>query len=199
MPRRYQMTDRATTVQQTRQRIVQAARALHAEQGILGTNYEEIAQRAGTAPATVYRHFPSLDDLLPACARSIKVLQPLTPEQAAEQFRGLSQPAQRVEVLVRGTCECYARDHGWLQAAHQEADLLPTLREMVQAQRESLRLLVRTALAGAGVTERTVQVVAALTDFPVWKSLREAGLTPTETADQILELVYDHLTKAGVL
>jgi len=73
------------------------------------------------------------------------------------------------------------------------------LREMVQTQRESLRLLVRTALAGANVTERTVQVVAALTDFPVWKSLREAGLTPTEAADQILELVYDQLTKAGVL
>jgi hypothetical protein len=48
--------------------------------------YEEITRRTGTSQATVYCHFPSLDDLRPACARSIDVPQPLTPAQAQETF-----------------------------------------------------------------------------------------------------------------
>ncbi len=79
MPRRYRMDARAASVEQTRRRIVEAAKILHADQGILGTSYEEIARRADVAPATVYRQFPTLSDLLPACACSIHVLQPPSP------------------------------------------------------------------------------------------------------------------------
>lgn len=199
MPRRYHMEARAAAAQETQRLIVEAAKALQAEQGILGTSYEEIARRAGTAQATVYRHFPSLADLLPACARSIYVLQPLTPERAAETFAGMQHPLLRAEVLVRGTCECYARDAGWLHAARREEDLLPALHEIVRVQRESLRLLVHVALHGTGVSERTVQVVAALVDFPVWKSLRDAGLSDAEVADELLELVRVQLIREGVL
>ncbi|WP_322818888.1 helix-turn-helix domain-containing protein [Tepidiforma sp.] len=110
------MRARAATVQRTRQRIVDAAMGLHAEQGVIGTSYEQIAERAGIAQATVYRHFPTSADLLPACARSIHVLRPVTPELAAEIFRGVERPSLRMEVLVRGTCECYDRDGGWLRA-----------------------------------------------------------------------------------
>ena len=73
MPRRYRMKNRATAVEETQERIVAAAKELHADQGVQGTSYDEIAQRAGVAQATVYRHFPSLEDLIPACARSIVV------------------------------------------------------------------------------------------------------------------------------
>jgi AcrR family transcriptional regulator len=61
------MTRRAETTAATRERIVAATVAAHRELGIRATSWEEIARRAGVGVGTVYRHFPSIDDLLPAC------------------------------------------------------------------------------------------------------------------------------------
>lgn len=198
MPRRYRMSVRADAVEQMRKRIVSASMDLHAEQGILGTSYEEIAQRAGTSPATVYRHYPSLNELLPACAPTIQVLRPLTQETADEIFGGLTRLSLRLEVLVRGTCDCYADDHGWLNAARREEQLVPPLRDIVTTQRENLRQLTLVALAGHNVSARTLSLVAVLIDFPFWRSLRDAGLSDAEAADQILDLVRDQLAKEDV-
>jgi AcrR family transcriptional regulator len=199
MPRRYQMSKRLSAVKETQNRIVEAAKALHAEQGIQGTSFEEIAEQAGVAQATVYRHFPSLDELIPACASSIQVLQPLTNEDIANLFHGRPETWQRLEWIIRGTCDCYGRDEGWLQAARREGDLIPALSEVVGVQQESLRLLVRAALSGNGLSERSVQVLAALIDFPLWRTLREMGLNATEATNQIVELVRDHLKKENLI
>src|SRR6266511_4195895 len=57
--------------------------ALHAERGILATTWEDIARRADVAVATVYRYFPSLDALVPACGEEVRrVTQPPRPERA---------------------------------------------------------------------------------------------------------------------
>jgi AcrR family transcriptional regulator len=199
MPRRYRMSTRLTAVKETQNRIVEAAKALHAEQGIQGTSFEEIAEQAGVAQATVYRHFPSLDELIPACASSIQVLQPLTDEDIADLFHGRPETWQRLEWVIRGTCDCYGRDEGWLQAARREGDLIPALSEVVGVQQESLRSLVRAALSGNGPSERSVQVLAALIDFPLWRTLREMGLNATEATNQIVELVRDHLKKENLI
>ena len=199
MPRRYRMKNRATAVEETQERIVAAAKVLHADQGVQGTSYDEIAQRAGVAQATVYRHFPSLEDLIPACARSILVLRPLTHEIVVDLFQGRPHPLQRLEWIIQGTCECYDRDGGWLQAARREGDLIPALSDVVQVQQKSLRELVRAALENASVSERSVQVLAALMDFPLWKSLRDEGLSAVEATSQILELVRDQLAKENLI
>lgn len=198
MPRRYRMQARATAVDQTRERIVEAAKALHAEQGIVGTSYEDVARQVGISQATVYRHFPTLDDLIPACARSIEVLQPLTPQIAADFFDDIEQPVQRLERLVRGTCDCYTREQGWLYALRGEERLVPALREVVKIQEESLRLLVRAGLERWSVSERTLKLLTALIDFPFWQSLRSAGLSHEQAADQIMELVHDQLIKEHI-
>ena len=199
MPRRYRMSTRLTAIKGTQTRIVEAAKALHAKQGVQGTSFEEIAGRAGVAQPTVYRHFPSLDDLIPACARTIQVLRPLTEEDMANLFYGRPQAWQRLEWIVRGTCECYERDGSWLQAARREGDLIPALSKVVGVQQESLRSLVQAALLGNDVNERSVQVLAALIDFPLWKSFRDMGLNATDATNQVLELVRDHLAKENLI
>ncbi len=89
------MGKRAAAVAETRARIVEATMELHGERGIHATSWEEIAKRAGVAIGTVYRHFPSLDELLPACGeRSLERLAPPDPERADELFRELA-PAGR--------------------------------------------------------------------------------------------------------
>jgi AcrR family transcriptional regulator len=199
MPRRYRMNNRLAAAKQTQMRIVDAAKTLQSDQGVQGTSFEEIAAQAGVAQATVYRHFPTLDELIPACAGTIQVLQPLTEEDFVNLFHGRPQVWERLEWIIRGTCECYARDGGWLQAARREADLIPALSKVVGIQQESLRSLVRAALPGSEVNERTVQVLAALIDFPLWRTLREMGLNPIEATNQVLELVHDHLIKANLI
>ena len=199
MPRRYRMKTRATAVEETQDRIVAAAKVLHANQGVQGTSYDEIAQQAGVAQATVYRHFPSLGNLIPACARSIVVLRPLTTEMMVDLFQGRSHPLERLEWIIRATCECYDRDGGWLQAARREGDLIPALSEVVQVQQESLRGIVRAALEDTSVSERSVRVLAALMDFPLWKSLRDEGLSAGDATRQVLELVRDHLSKENLI
>lgn len=198
MPRKYRMNSRNTAVEKTQARIVKAAKVLHADQGLQGTSYIEIAQKAKVAQATVYRHFPSLDDLIPACASSIEVLQPITPKAAADMFQGQKNPLQRLEFIICGTCECYERESGWLQAARREGDLIPALSEIVQEQQKSLRTLVRAALDQTGINERGVQVLAALMDFPLWKSLQDMGLNPSDATSQVLELAQDYLAKENL-
>ena len=200
MPRRYRMTSRKAAVEQTRAAIVKAAKTLHTYQGIQRTSYVEIAQKAGVAQATVYRHFPSLADLIPACAGSIEVLQPITPQEAGELFRGHGyHPPERLAFIVSGTCDCYKREAGWLQAALREGDLLPAVSDAIQQQQRSLKTLVRAALDQADVSDHHVQVLAALLNFPFWKSLRDMGLSSTEATSQVLELAQDYLAKENLI
>lgn len=199
MPRTYRMVARAAAVQETRRRIIQGSKALHADRGILGTSYEAIARQVGTSTATVYRHFPTLDHLVVACAQTVHVLRPLTPDQAAETFRAIASLADRLQVLVGGTFDCYERDQGWLRAARREEGLVSALREVVRVQRENLRQLTAAALASAGASERTVRIVAALIDFPVWQALRDAGLTGAETVEEVVGLARYHLSREGAL
>lgn len=52
--------------QQTRARLLDAARVLFAARGVLGTTVEEIADQAGVSRATFFNYFPAKDDLLGA-------------------------------------------------------------------------------------------------------------------------------------
>ena len=70
-PRKYEMTRRGAAVEQTRARIVAGTVAAHRELGIGATSWDEIARRAGVGVGTVYRHFPALDQLLPACGEVV--------------------------------------------------------------------------------------------------------------------------------
>jgi AcrR family transcriptional regulator len=190
------MQARIAAATETGNRIVEAARELHATRGIVGTSYEEIAHAAGTSTATVYRHFPSLADLLPACARSVQVLQPLTPGGAQAIFLGIETVEERLELLVRGTCECYERDGGWLGAARGEEQLVAALREIASLQTRNLRVMVDAVFLESRASERTRRRIAALIDFPVWQALRAAGFTEPEAAEEMLQLVLDQLNRS---
>lgn len=196
-PRRYRMSTRAEAAALTRERIVDAAMGLHAEQGALRTGWDDIAARAEVATSTVYRHFPSLDELVPACAETVFHISGLpSPEDADRIFRGLSTPQARLERLIRGTCECYSKSEGWLHAARRESDLIPALQRAVDVQQRSMELLIRAAV-GDDVATSTVKVLVALTDFSFWKSLKESGLGESAATDAVVELAEEQLQKAA--
>jgi AcrR family transcriptional regulator len=177
-PRRYSRRSREAAFEATRGSIIEAAKALHAERGVGGTSWHEIAERAGVSPVTVYRHFRSLTELIPACAQSfVDSVDPVTEEEARAAFATLDSSAARLERLIRDDCACYGRGRDWFHAAMRESDLVPELGRVVEAQQATLRTLIRAALDDASVSDELVAGLQALIDFPFWKALINAGVS----------------------
>src|SRR4051794_6675060 len=142
-PRNYDMSKRAAAVAQTRRRIVEATRALHAEQGIAATSWDDIAARAGVGVGTVYRHFPSLDELIPACGElTMQVVALPDAGHVPELFEGLDTPAERIERLVAEVFGIYERGAPALRAIRREGGVHPGVAKEGAALEATLASLV---------------------------------------------------------
>lgn len=191
------MGARAQAVAETRDRIVDAAKALHAERGILPTGWDDIAAGAGVSTATVYRHFPSLAELVPACARSVfDIIEPPALEDAGRKFSPLGSPEDRLEEFVRASCACYGKGRAWLHAAHRERDFVPELDAALRILDDSLEVLVAAA-AVRPLAPVTLRSLCALCDFPFWWALASSGLDEREVEDEIVRLVRMRVTAAS--
>jgi AcrR family transcriptional regulator len=87
--------------QDNRHRVLEAARALFAESG-LGVTMRQIARRAGVGPATLYRRFPTKQDLvLEAFRDELGACGAIVREAAADPdpWRGFCSVIERVTVL----------------------------------------------------------------------------------------------------
>ena len=88
-----------------RDAICETALELFAEKGIEATTTREIAEKAGAAEGTLYRHFDGKDDLAQwlyqQCTAQLG-------EMLTEAVADASTPPARLEALVRGVFEFYA-------------------------------------------------------------------------------------------
>lgn len=188
-PRRYEMANRAAAVEETRRRIVEASVRLHARRGTAGTTWDDIAAAAGVSRATVYHHFSSLDELVPACAQAaFDMIEVPTREEASARFAELGSPSARLAHFIRESCRCYAAGAGWLRAAWRERDLVPPMGVAVKRLQRALSVLLSAALEGAALDAERLEVVAALVDFPFWDALDRAGVPRDRIARRMLEL-----------
>lgn len=88
-----------------RDAICETALELFAEKGIEATTTREIAERAGTAEGTLYRHFDGKADLAQWLYRRCVDQLHETLVQAAE---GLPNPMSRLKAMIRGVFDFYA-------------------------------------------------------------------------------------------
>ncbi|HEX6026260.1 MAG TPA: helix-turn-helix domain-containing protein [Solirubrobacter sp.] len=189
-PRKYTMTRRASAVAQTRQRIIDATRALHTEQGVAVTSWDDIAERAGVGVGTVYRHFRTLDDLLPACGEiSMQVVAPPIPEQVPQLFEGIDEPAARIERLVREVFAMYERGAPELRVIRSEPHVHPSIGETGETIEASLTALVDEAVKPFGITSNDRAIVRAMVDFGTWEALRNQGLAPAAAVDAVCRML----------
>jgi AcrR family transcriptional regulator len=187
-PRKYDMTRRASAVAQTRRRIIDATLALHGEQGIAATSWDDIATRAGVGVGTVYRHFPSLDELVPACGEiTMQVLA--LPEPSV--FDGTDTPDERIERLVRAAFAIYEHGAPQLRAIRNEPDVHPNVAEAGEEVEASLTALVDAAVE----TPADRAVVRAMIDLGTWQALRDQGLGPAEAIDAVSQMLTARLTE----
>jgi AcrR family transcriptional regulator len=186
-PRKYDMTRRASAVAQTRQRIVDATLELHGEQGIAATSWDDIAARAGVGVGTVYRHFPSLDELVPACGEI--TLQVFALPDPASVFDGIDAPAERVERLVAEAFAIYERGAPQLRAIRNEPGVHPAVAEAGEHVEASLTALVEEAFAPLGITPAERAIVRAMIDLGTWQAFRHQGLGPAEAVAAASQLL----------
>jgi AcrR family transcriptional regulator len=188
-PRKYDMGKRKAAVEETRRRILEATLALHSEKGIFGTSWQDIAKRADVSVGTVYKHFPSLDELVPACGELMyAITRPPSLEDAPQIFAGASSLEERLERLVSELFGFYERGAPYIEPDIQERQL-PAAQEWEAYMRATIAGLVREALQPAAPDEDMVGAVSALLDFTTFKSFLERDIQKDHAAKTINEVL----------
>ena len=173
-----------------RARLVEAARAVFGERG-LAAEMKEIAERAGVGIGTIYRNFPSKEDLILAIMRD--ALAVATAEAAVAE--AIDDPIDGLRALLAIAFAMIER-HGWLVEAVLEGRFLPN--PQVRAEPEHYehlarfqRLIQRAVAQGRLRADLDVAVASAMltgTTTPWGYRRFLAGLTPEQAADAILTL-----------
>jgi len=183
------MGKRRAFVEETRQRILEATLTLHAEKGIFGTSWQDIARRADVSVGTVYKHFPSLDELVPACGKLMyAIIRPPSMEDAPQIFAGASSLEERLERLVLELFDFYERGAPYIETDFQERRL-PAIVEWEAHMRATIAGLVREALTSLVPDERTVQAASALLDFYTFKSFLNRDIPKEQAAKTMGEVL----------
>lgn len=191
------MDKRRAAAEETRRRIVEATLALHSEKGMFDTSWKDIAERADVAVATVYKHFPSLDELVPACGALIMAItDPPSPEDAPRIFADAQAPGERLGRLVTEMFAFYERAAPYLEVGPKERQL-PAVQAWEAGMRATREGLAREALRPAEPDERTARAVGALLDFPVFTSFRRHGVRRGEAEQIVLELLVCWISGTG--
>lgn len=186
--RTYNLGRRAETAAETRQRLVEATAALHAERGISATSLRDVAERARVSVGTAYHHFPTYLDAVRACGAHMTVTSPLPPESI---FDGVEERDERVHVLVRELCAWYERN-AWLERIRAERSVYPPVEEGMAAMERGIEQLARRA---AGCTADEARTIAALADVAVHSSLRRAGVPAGRVPGRIAEAIVAWLSR----
>ena len=189
------MSKRAAAAAQTRQRIVHAALELHGEQGIAATSWDDIAARAGVGVGTVYRHFASLDELIPACGEiAMQAIALPDPATVTTLFEGATDPGERIELLVREVFATYERGAAVLRAIRRDADVHARVAQDRDQLDAALNALVNTALSPLDPTQPDRALARALIDLNTWEALRDEGLGPAESVTAMSDVLARRLT-----
>ena len=190
------MSRRASTVEETRRRIVDATLELHAEQGIAATRWDQIAARAGVGIGTVYRHFPSLDELVPACGRVSRALLALPdPATVPALFAGAEGARPRLERLVSEVFALYERGAHVVRAAFREPDVHPDVAHAADEIAAVLGALVDAALEPLGVGTPERRLTRAMVDVATWTAMRDQGLEPEEAVAAVTAMLACRLER----
>ena len=171
--RPYRQKVRAERQAETRQRIVEAAVALHLERGPAQTSINAVAERAGVNRVTVYRHFPDARTLLEACSAHSRTLNP-PPD--LDRWRQIDDPRKRTEVALTQLYDYFRRtEAGWSNILR-DAEVVPLVKEMAEKRRLAYLREARDVLLAAWPKRRSRRpllraVVGLAVDFRTWQTL----------------------------
>lgn len=189
--RGYRLNERAKRQAQTRQRIIDATVALHAELGPAATTVAEIARRAGVSRLTVYNHFPADRDLFAACQRQFLSENP-APDLAPAL--ALKDPTERVRATLTLLYPSFRRQAPMSANVLHDRRALPALDALLAGTRDASIAELTKTLAGGFAPHRHAAprlraVIALALDFWTWQRLAQEGLPDDKAAQLMAELV----------
>jgi AcrR family transcriptional regulator len=177
--RKYELRKRAENMADTRRRITEAAVALHGSIGPARTTVAAIAERAGVQRHTVYRHFPTDEDLFEACTGHYWALHPW-PDRTA--WNAIEEPGARLRTALRELYAFYADIEPMMTNVLRDAQVLPIVERAARSYGEVVDE-VADDLAAAVAPGRALAAAALrhAVDFATWQGLvRRCGLGPDE-------------------
>jgi AcrR family transcriptional regulator len=185
--RRYELKTRAAGQEDTRRRIVQATMELHQQVGPAKTTIAEVARRAGVNRVTVYNHFPEESDLVAACQGHFMSLHP--PHDLADEL-AIEDPAERLHAVLRALYPSYREREQMAVKVLRDRSAVPALDSLLARTLDPAQDALTDALAsGLGRKRRTRALVALALDFWTWHRLAHEGLSDSDAADLMAELV----------
>ncbi|HEX6540234.1 MAG TPA: TetR/AcrR family transcriptional regulator [Ktedonobacterales bacterium] len=185
--RSYRGTVQAEIAARTRQRILDAALALAAEEWLDRITLDQIAARAEVTVQTIIRHFGTKEGLFTAAAESASV--------EAHGWREQTPPGD-VASALNAVLEFYERVGDRLLRLLAQEDSYPGLRRFTDLGRAAHRAWVERTFEAAlsqregKERERLLAELIAVTDITMWKLVRrDLGLDREQTALALRELV----------
>ena len=174
-----------------RQRILDAARQVFAEQGVRA-DIKDIAETAGLGVGTIYRNFPGKDDLL------IEVCRNLAGEVAAALSEGEDEenPLDGIRVSILNMYRV-ASDYGWVMHAKINQQLPPEVQKQLRPPHLDpryhavYRMMARASEQGLirpGLDPRTVVILLFAT---IWPLLHHNDSDNPRTGEQLADMVID--------
>jgi AcrR family transcriptional regulator len=195
-PRQYRLGRREASVEQTRERILQAARSLFSEAGFHAASLEQVAARADVARATVYHHFSSKLGLLDALMYDTQERAGMNRLAQIEDEQSTGADALRVG--IREHCRCWAREYILFRNLIGLAAVDPEARKVIEHHDERWQagiqqFVQRLARDGSLQPDYTLQqataVIHLLLSFETFDRLHTRSGLPVQTvADTLTHL-----------
>ena len=188
--RTYDLKRRAERQEETRQRIVEAAVALHTNLGPSRTTVKAIAEEAGVTRPTVYAHFPDERSLFQACSGHVGAT---VPAPDASVWRAVADPAGRLETALRAWYAHYERLETLLNNVERDARVMPIVAELnghrLHELDELRELLLEGWPARGARRARLRKAIGHALQFGTWESLvRGQGCRPAEAVGLMVAL-----------
>jgi AcrR family transcriptional regulator len=201
--RPYHSRVRPRQAEETRQRILAAARSLFESRGYAATTVEAIAEIALVSPKTIAAVFGS---------KRVLLAEVINPEafstrvwQLIEELRATADPSRQLSLVAQITRQAYqplASSLELLRTAGAVAPELADLAQQVEARRRQNQARLMASLHEQGVLrsglsfEEATDVLWALTSYDLYRMLVvERGWEPARYETWLAQLLIQHLLR----
>ena len=195
--RPYRLGQRQTSVEQTRSRIIAAARdLLAAPDDFAGFTIDSVAVRAGVARMTVFNQFGSKRGLLEALFDDLAARGLVHRIQAAFMQ---ADPRRALDTLVAAFGGFWTSDRLVIRRVRGLASIDPDFESAVRARDERRREAIRTILGrlatkrhkrSAAEMDKIVAILHTLTSFETFDNLAGMDHDPDEVVSWVCRLVW---------
>jgi AcrR family transcriptional regulator len=187
--RPYRLGKRAASVADTKRRILEAANAEYAENGIEDTSMQAVARRADVAPGTVLYHYPTPEDLADAVVETWidEIGMPTT-----DDIDSGADLQTRIRTLIGLLYEMYESSE-WAYKIYQKSPNHPSLVKSNQMWEENLGAMLFKAIGERAMDPEAVQVVSVLIDPGFRGTLLSRGMSPERAVEAATQMTLDWL------